>query len=146
MTDITVNLQKQIEYSHKGELLEASFVTILPTSTKHIHLTSVLKQAFQCAAVKLSKDEKPTDTEEKEDGKDEKLTPSEIMSTIYMGGKEINIKEVVLTGKELMTSGVVLVEGEEKLTKPLCDKLSQEDYEEILGTIMVNFIIASLIK
>jgi len=170
MKEVTVTLKTPIEYAYKGEMLKASFVTIKPTTTKHIHLTSVLKQAFQVSAMKMSertdaeelkelKEEKAAEKAEKdakntENGeesndkkakKDEKISPSDLMSTIYMGGKDINIKEIVLTGKELLTSGIVMVEGEEKLTRPLCDKLSQEDFEEILGSIMVNFIVASLL-
>lgn len=144
---ITLQLKNPVEYDFKGEKVEATFVSILSPSTKHIHLTSILKQAFQASAINMSRQRKESGiiVEEKESDNDESLTASDVISMIYSGGKEINIKEFMLTGIELVTCGLVLIEGEQKLTKPICEKLSQEDYEEILGTILVNFIIASLL-
>ncbi len=146
MSDLTVNLKHKIDYDYKGEKVEASFVSISPPTVKHIHLTSVLKQAFQVSAVKNNERNKDKYVEEKDDKNDSKTENSDAVAVIYAGGSDINIKEVMLTAKELMTSGLVLVEGEEKLTKPLCDKLDQEDFEEILGAFLVNFILASLLK
>lgn len=123
-----------------------SFVTISPPTARHIVYTSVLKQAFQVAAMKINSDKKQSGEESKEDKDASEITPSDAISLIYAGGASIDVKEVMLVAKELMTSGLVLVEGEEKLTKPLCDKLSQDDFEEILGTFLVNFIAASLLK
>lgn len=144
---ITIQLKNAVEYDFKGEKVEASFVTISSPSTKHIHLTSVLKQAFQVSAMKISAErkEKGIVSEEKDSDEESSLSASDIISMIYSGGDSINIKEVMLTGIELVTSGLVLIEGEQKMTKPICEKLSQEDYEEILGTILVNFIVASLL-
>lgn len=144
---INVPLRNPVEYDFKGEKVQASFVTIDPPTTKHIHLTSVLKQAFQVSAMKISRDRKENGAiaEEKESGVEEKLSPSDIISMIYSGGDSINIKKVMLTGVDLLTSGIVLIEGEQKLTRPICESLCQDDYEEILGTILINFIIASLL-
>lgn len=142
----TINLKDKIMYHYKGEETEASFVTILKPTAKHISLVSVLKQAFQVAAMSINDGKDKEEKDDKDDKDDDSvISPSDAVALVYAGGKNISIKEVMLTAKELLTSGLVLVEGEEKLTKPLCDKLSQDDFEEILGSFLVNFIVKSLL-
>lgn len=146
MNDLNVKLSTPFEYDSKGEVVDATFVSITSPTAKHIHLTATLKQAFQVAAMKIHDSKGDDEKEEKEDKDDSKISPSDAMALIYAGGDAIDIKVVMASGRELLTSGLVLVEGEEKLTKPLCDKLSQDDFEEIIGTFLVNFIVASLLK
>lgn len=143
MSDLILQLVEPIKYDFQGEKIDGTFVSIFPPKTKHIHLTSVLKQAFQISAMKISEESGGDD--DKEDSSEESIKPSDAIALIYAGGKSVNIKEVMLTAKELMTSGLVLVEGESKLTKPLCELLCQEDFENILGMFLVNFIVASLL-
>lgn len=137
--DITFTLSQPIEYAKGGELEVGTFVTIMPPTSKNMTECAALKQAFFRA---LPKDGQ---VEAESDGDDAELTGDAIMTLITMS-KEVELGSVLLTAKELLTSGVAMVEGEEKLTKPLFDKLSQDDVEALTGEYLVNFILASALQ
>lgn len=143
MKEVIVNLKEKIEYHYKGEEVQGSFVKLLPPTAKHLTITAPIKQMFQLAAVELSKEEKTKD--EKEEKESSSLNPEDVFQLMCLAGDKINIEKLVLYARDLMTCGLVLVEGEEKLTKPLYEKLSPDDFEMILGSFIVNFIAASLL-
>jgi len=149
MTDTKqVKLSKPITYAYKGENVEASFITLLPPTAKHIHLTGLIKSVFQKNAVEFRQNQKLVDqvadaaeSQQKEGGEKE-VGSDDVWGLFYMNPD--SIEQVMIAGKELMSSGLFLIEGEVKLTKPLIDELSTEDFEKVLGEFMANFIVASL--
>ena len=140
MAAITYTLQAPVQYAHKGELVTGTFVELAPPTSRNMNECAQLKQAFFRALPKTGAVD--VDAEE---GKDAELTGDAIMTLITMS-PDVELASVLVTGRELLTSGVALVEGEEKLTKPILDSMSADDLEGMIGEYMVNFILASALR
>ena len=67
------------------------------------------------------------------------------MSLITMS-TGVELGSVLLTARELFTSGLAMVEGEVKLTKPIMDEMSQDDLEAMTGEYLANFTLASALQ
>jgi len=135
-----VPLEDTFEYSYKGSSEAASFIKILAPSAKNLVHCADLKQAFYRATKDAQSDAEASGSESKE-----KITGSDIIGLMY-GSEHVEMSKVFLHAKELLTSGVCLVDGEAKLTKPLFDEMSQDDLEVLLGEYLVNFILRSALK
>lgn len=134
-------LESPFNYAIKGDLQEANFITLLAPSSKHISYCADLKQAFFRAL--------PTDSGGEKSEGDAKgiddLDGEAIMMLISMS-KDVDLKSVLISARELFSSGLALVDGETKLTKPLIDEMSQDDLENMLGEYYLNFILASWLR
>lgn len=142
-TKYDYELQVPFEYHYKGDLQEAQFITLLPPTSKNIADCADLKQAFMRAmhgyqdsgAAQAAKDS-AVDVESDDFGGEG------IMMLISMS-KDVELKQVLLHGRELFSSGVALVDGETKVTKPILDNIDQDDLEAMIGEYYINFILAS---
>lgn len=134
VTQYTYELKHPFEYAHKGNVYSASFVELKAPSTS-TPSRAALKQCFYRALPKTS-NESATDKEDKP------ITGSEIVTLIAMSEK-VKLDSFIEHGRILLSSGVALVEGSEKLTKPLIDKMHPDELEDMIGAYMVNFILAS---
>lgn len=136
------NLRKPIKYAHKGEQREAEFVTLLPPTSKHSDECAALKQAFFIAI----RSQAGADDDDSGD-EPEKINGTQAMVLLSMTPtKELDLRSVMAVGRSLFTSKaepIALVDGEARMTVPLFEQLRQEDFEEMLGEYMVNFITAS---
>jgi hypothetical protein len=140
--EIRYELSTPVPYANKGEEVEGTFVTITAPTSRNLTDMAYLKQAF----FRSLPTDGAVDVDVEEDSNPEgKLTGEAIMTLITMSG-EVDLGKVLLTGKELLTSGIALVEGETKLTKPLADKLSMDDLSNMVGEFMANFILASVLQ
>jgi len=139
-TEVNYTLSTPIEYAYRGEQVEGTFVTMKAPTSRNMSECAALKQAFFRA---LPQDD-TVEADAREEGEAE-ITGEGIMTLITMS-KDVELATVLVTGRELLTSGVALVEGEEKLTKPLLDKISQDDLEGMVGEYMANFILASALQ
>ena len=142
-TQFDYELESTFSYAYKDDMQEASFITLKAPSSKNVSQCAELKQAFMRAL--------PTDTshtvgenESESKGLDD-LDGESIMMLIYMS-KDVSLKSVLLEAKELFSSGLAFVDGETKVTKPILDKMSQDDLENMLGEYYLNFILASWLK
>jgi len=139
--DKVIELDAPLEYAQKGEMLTGTFITLLAPTSKNMNECATLKQAFFRALPKSG-----SATMEVEDSdQDSDVTGDAVMTMISMS-QDVELASVLVTGRELLTSGVALIEGEEKLTKPLADKLSQDDLEKLVGEYIATFIIASALR
>lgn len=138
-TQITYELEQPIEYAKGGDLEEAKFITLSAPTSRNMAELAFLKQAFFRA---LPKDG-AVEAEQEGDG-EAKLTGDAVMTLITMS--DVDLSSVLATGRELLTSGVALVGGEQKLTKPLADNLSMDDLGNMIGEYMANFILASALR
>jgi hypothetical protein len=137
--EVIYELTGPFDYAHKGEQHTASFITLAAPTSRNMKECAQLKQAFFRALPK----ERPTDTPEKE--QDETIDGDAIMILIAMS-HDVELASVLCTARELFSSGVGLVDGEEKLTKLLLDKVSQDDLEVMTGKYLANFILASALQ
>jgi len=138
--EITVTLTQPIEYAKGGELEAGTFVTLAAPTSRNMTECATLKQAFFRALPKTG------EVEAEDSGQGDAVINGEAIMTLITMSKDVELGSVLLTAKELLTSGVALVEGEEKLTKPLFDKLSQDDMELLVGEYLANFILASALQ
>lgn len=132
----------ELEYGRGGDLTSSGFITLTAPTSKNLVECAQLKQAFFRA---LNSQRGESEAEKKEDDPDVEINGELVMNMIAMSS-DTELAEVLLTAKKLLTSGVAKVGGEEKLTVPLIDQLSLEDLEGLVGTYLVNFILASVLE
>ena len=124
-------------------------ITLKAPTSRHSKQCGALRQAFhraqsslqemiQRAAAAAPKDaRKEVETEDRES-----LTGDEIL-IILASSTAVDLPEVYEVAKDLFSSGVALVDGETKLTRPIIDNMWEEDFESMLGKYLVNFTLAS---
>jgi hypothetical protein len=64
-----------------------------------------------------------------------------IVATIY-GSACVEANVVWAQARALLKENVALVDGEQKLTTPLMEKMSPYDFESMVGEYIANFILA----
>lgn len=136
ISEFDYELDHPFQYSHKGDQSEASFVRLVAPTSKHSKECAVLKQAFFVAIPKDAKGD---------DQKDVKVTGEDVLSMIA-ASKDVDLGEVYAVARKLFTTGVAFVDGEEKLTTHLVDRMDQSDFECMLGEYLVNFTLASTLR
>ena len=144
MEEFQFDLDTPFNYAYKGDEQAAEFITLKAPTSRNRSTQAKLKQAFFRA---LPKDESSRDEIKEESSQDssDELTGAQIMTLIAMS-KDVELGEVIIIATEIFTSGVALVEGEEKLTRTLLDLMGYDDLERMTGEYMANFIVASLFK
>lgn len=142
ITEVDFPLTKEFDYSHKGDTVSATFIKLTAPSAKQLKHCTELKQAFYRAMHEMQKDN--PDKGEVEKTGDEKLTGTEIIQMLFVS-ESVNMSSVLVNAIELLSSGVAMIDGEEKLTKPLIQEMSMDDLEGMLGVYLENFILRSLL-
>jgi hypothetical protein len=134
-TEFIYTLLHPFEYHSRGSLVEAKFITLYAPTTKHVALSSELKEEF----FKASHDADADDT----DAKFKEPTGSEIILAVS-ASKNASL-EVILDrmAKLICKGGIAAVDGEERMTKDLFEKMKLDDFEELAGEYMATFILAS---
>ncbi len=133
-------LTEPFEYASGGDMVSANFIELTPPTSRNMTECSALKQAFYRAIPEGGRDD--DDKPEKEDTDD--ITGSEVISMI-LRSKDVDLITVLLHAKELFKS-VGLVDGEVKFGKPLIDLMDPDDFENMVGEYLVNFILASTLR
>ena len=141
--EFNFTLSTSIQYANKGEMVEASFISLKAPNSKLLNITSDLKQAFFRAFPKSSESQPSTEEKKKDDLE---LSGDMVMTMISMS-ESVELKSVLLLAKELFTQrGVALVDGEVQLTKPLIEEMDVDDFQDMVGEYLVNFILASSLE
>lgn len=136
---IVFELTESFEYANKGDSVKASFIELSAPTSKNMTECSSLKQAFYRA---LPEGDDDDDKPEKDDSVE--IKGSEVIAMI-LRSKDVELITVLLHARELFKS-VGLVDGEVGLTKPLMDKITPDDFENMVGDYLVNFILASTLQ
>ena len=139
---IDFNLTTPISYAYKGEMQEGGFITLNAPTSKNMKECAELKQAFFRA---LPKNQGAVQAEPTKDEEDAELTGDAIMGLISMSDN-VELSVVLATARELFSSGLAMVEGETKVTKPILDSLTLDDLECMVGEYLAVFILASALK
>jgi hypothetical protein len=141
MSEHIYELKHPFKYANKGEQVDASFITVFAPTFKQIDKVAPIKQAFTVAIDEISSGQE--DVKEKEGEKEsEGITPSQVLQLLYRANADIT--KLFLHAQELFKSGAALVDGESKLTIPLMEKMSLDDFEGLVGVYIANFIVPSL--
>ena len=141
MAEHIYELKTAFSYAFKGESVDASFISLTAPTFKHIDKVAPIKQAFTLAISEISSGSN-VDTEDKEAEEEKKITGGECMQIFYRS--TVDITKVMLHAEQLFKSGVAMVDGEVKLTTPLMEKMSLDDFEGLVGAYVANFIMPSL--
>ena len=126
MKEITVELSSEIEFTLKGDIAKADFITIKEPSGKIAHLVASLKVQLNSSVKNAVKGMSPTDVaniisvaEKQEPQEKIKETPetigSDAFDSLLMGGADMNI--VMECFKAILIESALLV-GEHRI-KPL---------------------------
>ena len=70
------------------------------------------------------------------------LTATGVLQLLYRSSSDM--VKTLLHAEQLFKSGIALVDGEEKLTTPVMEKMQGDDFENLLGAYVANFIAPSL--
>lgn len=140
--ELNVKINDDLEYDYQGDKKRAEFITLKKPTAKNVHLISIIKTTFQNAAIEVSKNNKEQNAAPSNEGDDDfSLEPEEAIQLLYASK---DVERAMIAFKELLRE-VALFDGEIKATLPLIDSLSVEDFENIFGKYLVNFIVASLL-
>lgn len=143
MTEFEYTLKQPFDYAHKGEQYTASMLLCKCPTSKQIDKCARLKQAFYRAAAESA--ESAQDRQQSDRAtRDSDISAQEVLDAICQSN--VDFSEVMSIGISLISSGIVLIDGQEKLTRGLIDKMSLDDIESVLGEYYVNFIIASALQ
>ena len=144
MEEVIYELKQPIEYSSKGEKVEATFVTMFGPTYKQMGSFTAIKQAFM-ASIKEIQSDKDTPEQAEDDKKEldsEIMEAGSVMLLLYQRSEPIS--KVFLHAEKLFKDGGAMIEGETSFTDPLIKSLSLPDFEGLLGTYIANFIAPSL--
>lgn len=138
--ECTFTLDYELEYAHNGESVKSNILILNEPTSKQIKWCAILHQAFFRALPKRNED-----SGVKEDDKEVKLDGDEIMALISMS-PDVDLDKVLVASREVLSSGLVQVGGEEKATKPILDQIKPVDFIRLTGVYMANFIVASVLQ
>lgn len=134
-TEFDYPLTVPFPYALKGQEETASFIKLVAPTSRHSRECATLKQAFFRAVPKGEESDVDPETVETPSGTD--------IITMLAISQDVDLPDVLDTAARLFTAGVAFVDGEAKLTRPLLDKMSQEDLEGMAGEYLANFTVAS---
>ena len=131
-----------LSYSSGSSQHDGTFIRLFAPSSKVSRECSALKQAFLRAVPKeVSASAAPTPENSADD-----LTGSDVIQILALS-TVVDLPDVLEVGRRLLVApGISKVEGEVKLTSTLLERMSQEDFENMLGEYMVNFTLASTLS
>lgn len=140
MSEYIYELRTPFGYSHKGEMTDASFISLQPPTFRQLEHLTPIKQAFTSAISEVTKD---IDTgQQNDDGESGDIKGADVLQLMYRWSGDMT--KVFLHAEQLFKSGAALVDGESKLTTPLMEKMNPSDFEGLVGDYIANFIAPSL--
>lgn len=143
-TEFDFPLTQDFSYSHKGDQVDARFIKLTAPTSRHSKECAALKQAFFRAQNSFVAQARESDAEPS----GEKITGDDVIM-MMAASKDVDLPDVFDVARKLFTSGTIaVVDGEPgcRLTSALVDKMSQEDFEVMLGEYLVNFTLASSLE
>lgn len=141
MAEHTYELKSPIQYARKGEMVDGSFVTMTAPTFREIDKIAPIKQAFMAAISEISSGAE-TPGEDAAAADSGKINGKQVIQLLY--SSKGSVADIMRHAEKLLRSGVFRLDGEEKFTSPLLDKMSLEDFEGLIGDYIANFIMPSL--
>ena len=138
-TSYDFNLSRPIEHSVDGESVEATFVHFVAPTSRDMGEVAPLNQAFFRAVPEPKEGAKKVPKEERDD-----LMGSDVLSVLARS-KDVELADVYIVARKLFMK-VATLEGDKKLTAPIFDKFSAEDFANMVGEYLIFFVLASSLK
>jgi len=146
--EVLYQLKSTFEYAFKGENRTASFISLRPPTMREHHPASQLKQSIMTMIrTTYSGDEilkagdQAKSSNQGDTTADDDIT-AELILTLLFSSDNLDINVVFEQAKVLFKAGVALIDGEQVLNNPLVDKMSIDDFQNIVGEYIANFILA----
>ena len=139
MSEHIYELKSPFDYAHKGESIEAGFITLFSPTFKQIDKVAPIKQAFTAA---ISEVTESVDVTQEASDEESTVTGPQVMQLMYRWSGDMT--SVFLHAEQLFKSGAALVDGETKLTSPLMEKMTLDDFEGVVRDYIANLIAPSL--
>lgn len=138
-TEITHDLESSFQYAFKGEQRDASFITLTAPTMKQHSQAAALKQSI----IRIVTDAARNANDKDDDSEDSEGTiTSEMIVTIVYANSCVDANVVWEQVRALLKEGLALIDGEQKLTVPLMEKMSPDDFEKMAGAYIANFTLA----
>ncbi len=144
--EIFYKLLKPFDYSFKGEVRSAEFVTLKAPAVNNIASIAKLKQGFMRAIIsdKNTEGNKNSGTDNKDDDLDI-FTGQMIIAALSISN--VDYAEYLETAKTVFTnSNICLIDGEIQFNNELTKKLSFDDLEGMTGEYLRVFILSSVLR
>lgn len=109
-------------------------------SVQMLKYAAPLKQGFFNQIAKLQTKQNQIDV--KTDDSEAKMTAETVLMVLYMG--DLNMVDYMESFKKLCTEGVVKLPNGSNVTSYILESLEGSDFELLMGTYIVNFIVGSL--
>lgn len=138
-------LQDKFDYASGSGMEEAQFIELVAPTRKSMEHYSPIKSAFMQAVNHLNSE---TDEETKEnaakntDDADKEIDAEGVINMMY-SCPDVDMNKVFLHADNLFKFGAGKIDGEEKITKPIIEKMSMRDVEGLLGKYIATFIVPS---
>lgn len=139
ISEFTFTLTSPVKYHAAGQITEGMELLLKAPSNKNRIESAKLKQGFFRALKGMADGRGNVDTDTAEN-KDSTISGSEVVSVIMMS--DVDLSEYQENFRQLLLNGVCFV-GNEKLTAPMFDSLSDADTERLMGEYVANFLLAS---
>lgn len=144
-TEFIFELTTPVKYHSGGEEIEGTFITLYAPSYKQMDKCVPLKQAFYRAAASINDDSTEVVSAPETPSDDAEMTPEGLMGMFYQSDEDM--VKIMLYGVELFKSpGIAKIDGTVNMTHPMIEKMSQDDLENMLGGLLINFILYSALN
>ena len=139
-SEVIFTLTTPFKYAFKGDQREAGFITLIAPTMRQHSQAAALKQSIIKMVTKAVRD--AVDPNPDDDDKDEEeITAQMVVTTIYTSDC-VDANVVWEQAKALFKEGVALLDGEQKLTASLIDRMDPADFEKLTGEYIANFTLA----
>lgn len=142
-SEFTFELIKPLPYHRDGEQVFAKEIILKAPSNKQQHETSKLKQGFHRAIHELQNSEAANSKKNKNKDNEEDINGEDIISMIM--ASKIDFGEYQQVFGSLLRNDIGWIENE-KITMPIYNNISDEDFEKMMGEYIANFLLISMMK
>jgi len=136
--EVTAELTDSFEYAYKGDQREAQFISLFAPTMRQHSQAAALKQSIMKMIAKAVKD---VDDDSTDVSDESEVTAEMVITTIYTS-ECVEANVVWEQAKALFKEGAALIDGEQKMTAPLIEKMSPDDFEKTVGKYIANFTLA----
>ena len=141
--DFTFELHEPIKYQDENSEKETKMLVLYAPSNKLAAPKAKLRQKILTAFYEMSKGSDKTESTQSTKEKN-KLEPEALLFAIALSEDGIEIKE---TFKDLLKDGCLSLDGKfNDITSWHLDQIEDDEFEEMMGEYIINFIIPSWMK
>lgn len=148
--EIEFTLSYPITYGHKGKDEEGVSVSMFAPSVAQMKYAGKLKQfvmqAMQQSKSSISDEQREAVRKNKENSAEDEDQITGDDFVMMLASSEVDYNEAIAAFTELLCSGAGMIDGREKITSFLINKMMFQDLESMLGRYLEHFLLQSLIQ